>query len=67
MLIRIYSEGLCYEICAPNGARVVRTSEEDCLLYHFEGRAEYLLTPFTIMHARDNTKGLRLLSEKPYA
>jgi hypothetical protein len=66
MLIRVYYNEMCYDIRAPNSARVVRTSGEDCLVYQFEGRAEYLLTPFIIMHARDNTKGFRLLSEKPY-
>ena len=66
MLVCIDDGGRVYVIEAPANARVVQTSGEDCLVYHFEGRAEYLLTPFIIMHAKDNTKGFRLLSEKPY-
>ena len=65
MLIRIFYEGLCYEIRAPNGARVVRTSGEDCLVYQWSGRTEYLLTPFAVLSARNGAKGLRLISETP--
>jgi hypothetical protein len=65
MLIRIFYEGLCYEIRAPNGARVVRTSGEDCLVYQWSERTEYLLTPFAVLSARNGANGLRLISETP--
>jgi hypothetical protein len=65
MRIRIHDEGRVYLIDAPAGARVVRTSGEDCLVYRWEWRTEYLLTPFAVLCARDATRGLRLLREMP--
>ena len=63
MLIRVYYKEMCYEIRAPNGARVVRTSGDDCLVYQWCGRTEYLLTPFVLMYARQGARGLRLVRE----
>jgi hypothetical protein len=63
MLLRIHQEGRGYEIEAPAGARVVHTSAEDCLVYRWGGRTEYLLTPFAVLCARDGAKGLRLVCE----
>jgi hypothetical protein len=65
MQISIHHEGRSYLIEAPAGARVVRTSGEDCLAYTQDGHDEYLLTPFVIRHARAGTKGLRLLGGEP--
>jgi hypothetical protein len=65
MRIRIHHDGQVYLIEAPAGARVVRTGGEDCLVYRHAGRTEYLLTPFVLMHARDGTRGLRLIIEEP--
>jgi hypothetical protein len=65
MLIRIHQGGRFYVIEAPAGARVVRTSAEDCLVFRWEERTEYLLTPFAVMCARDGVKGLRLVCEMP--
>ncbi len=65
MLVRIHHDGRAYIIEAPAGARVVQTSGEDCLVYRWEGRTEYLLTPFAVMCARDGSKGLRLVLEMP--
>lgn len=63
MLVRVHHEGRTYVIEAPAGARVVRTSEDDCLVYHHRGHQEFLLTPFAVLLARDGAKGLRLVSE----
>jgi hypothetical protein len=65
MLVRIHHEGRVYEIEAPAGARIVQTSGEDCLVYRWEGRTEYLLTPFAVLCAREGAKGLRLVCEMP--
>jgi hypothetical protein len=65
MQIRIHDGGRVYVIDAPAGARVVRTSAEDCLVFRWEGRMEYLLTPFAVLCARDGTRGLRLVCEMP--
>jgi hypothetical protein len=65
MLVHIHKDGRVYEIEAPAGARVVQTSGEDCLVYRWGGRTEYLLTPFAVMCARDDARGLRLLREMP--
>jgi hypothetical protein len=65
MRVRIHHEGRVYVIEAPAGARVVQTSGEDCLVYRWGGRTEYLLTPFTVMCARDGARGLRLVCEMP--
>jgi hypothetical protein len=64
MQVRIHYNGETHDIEAPEGARVVQTSGEDCLVYRFEGRTEYLLTPFAVMCARAGTKGLRLIREE---
>ena len=45
MLVRIHHGGRVYVIEAPANARVVQTSGEDCLVYQWSGRTEYLLTP----------------------
>jgi hypothetical protein len=63
--VRIHHEGRVYEIEAPAGARVVQTSGEDCLAYRWEGRTEYLLTPFAVLRARKGVRGLRLVCEMP--
>lgn len=65
MFVRVHHEGRAYLIEAPEGARVARTSGEDCLVYAYEGNQEFLLTPFAILLARDGGKGLRLVSEGP--
>jgi hypothetical protein len=52
MLVGIHNEGRVYVIEAPAGARVVQTSGEDCLVYRWEGRTEYLLTPFAVRGER---------------
>ncbi len=67
MLVRVHHEGRAYLIEAPAGARVHGTGGEDCLIFRFEGRNEFLLTPFAVQHARDGTKGLRLLCDDPFA
>lgn len=67
MRVRIHHEGRTYWIEAPAGARVVRTSGEDCLVYRDGNRTEYLLTPFAVRHALAGTKGLRLLGGEPTA
>ena len=41
------------------------TSGEDCLVYQWSGGTEYLLTPFAVLSARKEAKGLRLISETP--
>ena len=56
MLVRVNHEGRTFVIEAPDGARVVRTSEDDCLVYHYQGRQEFLLTPFAVLLARDGAK-----------
>ena len=58
MRARIHHEGRSYLIEAPAGARVVRTGGEDCLVYRYAGRTEYLLTPFAVSHARGGTTDL---------
>jgi hypothetical protein len=63
MLVRIYHDGRVYVIEAPANARVVQTSGEDCLVYRWNGRTEYLLTPFVLMYARQGARGLRLVRE----
>lgn len=63
MLVRVHHEGRTYVIEAPAGARVVRTSEDDCLVYRYRGRQEFLLTPLAVLLARDGARGLRLISE----
>jgi len=65
MLVRIHNDGRVYVIEAPAGARVVQTSGEDCLTYQWSGRTEYLLTPFSLMYARQGARGLRLVREMP--
>ena len=65
MLVRIHHGGRVYVIEAPANARVVQTSGEDCLVYQWCERAEYLLTPFAVLSARNGAKGLRLISETP--
>lgn len=65
MLVRVHHEGRAYLIEAPHGARVVRTSGEDCLVFTYDGNQEFLLTPFAVMFARDGAKGLRLVGEGP--
>jgi hypothetical protein len=65
MLIHLHHDGRRYVVEAPNGSRVVRTSGEDCLIFHHRGRTEYLLTPFVVLFARRKDKGLRLVSEAP--
>ena len=65
MLVRIHNDGRVYVIEAPASARVVQTSGEDCLVYRWSGRTEYLLTPFAVMYARQGARGLRLVRETP--
>jgi hypothetical protein len=65
VLVRIHHEGRLYVIEAPAGARVVCTSAEDCLVFRWEGRMEYLLTPFAVLCARAGAWGLRLVCEMP--
>jgi hypothetical protein len=65
MLVHIHYGGWLYMIEAPAGARVVQTSGEDSLVYEWNGRTEYLLTPFAVLSARDGAKGLRLISQTP--
>ena len=65
MLVRIHHGGRVYVIESPDTARVVQTSGEDCLVYDWKGRTEYLLTPFAIFCARNAAKGLHLVSETP--
>jgi hypothetical protein len=64
MLVHIHHEGRVYDIEAPAGARIVQTSGEDCLVYRWEGRTEYLLTPFAGLCARKGERGLRLVRER---
>lgn len=63
MLVRVHHEGRAFLIEAPEGARVVKTSGEDCLVFHYQGRQEFMLTPFAILCAQDGAKGLRLVGE----
>jgi hypothetical protein len=65
MLVRIHHGDRVYVIESPDTARVVQTSGEDCLVYEWKGRMEYLLTPFAVMYARQAARGLRLISESP--
>jgi len=65
MIVRVHHEGREYLVEAPHGARVVRTSGEDCLVFNYQGVQEFLLTPIAVMLARDGAKGLRLVSEGP--
>jgi hypothetical protein len=65
MLVHICYAGWLYVIEAPAGARVVLTSGEDCLVYQWSGRREYLPTPFAVLSARDGAQGLRLISQTP--
>jgi hypothetical protein len=65
MLVHIHHEGRVYEIEAPAGARVVQSSADDCLVYRWDRRTEYLLTPFAVLCARDGARGLRLLRAMP--
>jgi len=65
MLVRIHDGGRVYVIEAPANARVVQTSGEDCLVYQWSGGTEYLLTPFAVLSARKEAKGLSLISETP--
>lgn len=65
MLIHIHHDDRVYVIEAPASARVVQTSGDDCLVYQWSGRTEYLLTPFVLMYARQGARGLRLVRETP--
>lgn len=65
MLVRIHHGGRVFVIESPAPARVVQTSGEDCLVYEWRGRTEYLLTPFAVMYARQAARGLRLIRERP--
>jgi hypothetical protein len=65
MLVRIHHGGRVYVIEAPANARVVQTSGEDCLVYRWSGRTEYILTPFALMCARQGARGLRLVRDTP--
>jgi hypothetical protein len=65
MLVHIHHERWVFVIEAPAGTWVVQTSGEDCLVYRWGGRTEYLLTPFAVMCARDGARGLRLVCEMP--
>ena len=65
MLVRIHHDDRVYLIEAPASARVVQTSGEDCLVYRWSGRTEYILTPFAVMYARQGARGLRLVRDTP--
>jgi hypothetical protein len=65
MHIQVHLDGRCYVIEAPKGSRVVPTSGLDCLVYRFGGTKEYLLTPFVVLFAERQEKGLRVVSEAP--
>ena len=63
MRVTIHDDGFRYVIEAPEGARVIATDDDDCLVFEHQGETCYVIVPVAATLARQGLLGLSLVEE----